>query len=354
MAEMFELHDRGRYEIIGVCYGLSPNDEMRQRVAKSFDRFIEVADKSDAEVAEMLRDMQVDIAVDLKGHTQGSRLGILSKLAAPVQIHYLGYPGTLGTNFIDYLVADNTLIPEEHQSFYSEKIIYMPDVYQVNDRSRKLASLNDSRADHELPDNCFVFCCFNNNWKITPDVFDIWMRLLDKVRDSVIWLFEDNATASANLRQAAAIRNVSPNRLVFAKRKTHSEHLARHRHADLFLDTFYYNAHTTASDALWAGLPMITKLGETYASRVGASLLRAVGLPELVVETTEAYEELALDFALNPEKLFRIKQKLEKSRFEAPLFDTPRFTKNLETAYEAVWARHQAGMAPDHILLGGP
>lgn len=351
MAEMIELHDRSRFELIGLCYGRSTKDEMRDRVSRSFDQFIEVAEKSDQEIAEILRDMNVDIAVDLKGHTQGSRLGILAERAAPIQIHYLGYPGTLGAKFIDYLIADPTLIPVEHQEYYTEKIIYLPDTYQVNDRSRRIAAVATSRMDHGLPERGFVYCCFNNNWKITPDIFDLWMRLLNQVEASVIWLFEDNAEAVGNLRQEAASRGVSPDRLVFAKKMPLDQHLARHRHADLFLDTLYCNAHTTASDALWAGLPLITMLGNTYSSRVGASLLRAIKVPELVVYSIKDYEALAIDLAQNPGRLAGIRQKLADNRSTAALFDTPRFTKHLESAYEAIWSRYLAGQMPDHIRI---
>lgn len=351
MAELFELHDRSRFEIIGVCYGRSPKDEMRARISSGFDYFLEVADKSDVEIAQMLREMKVNIAVDLKGHTQDSRLGILAAGAAPIQLHYLGYPGTLGADFVDYLVADPTLIPIEHQKFYSEKIVYLPDTYQVNDRSRAVANVEDTRLDHGLPETGFVFCCFNNNWKITPDIFDVWMRLLKLVDASVLWLFEDNEIAAKNLKIEAERRGVAAGRLIFAKKMPLNLHLARHRYADLFLDTLYYNAHTTASDALWVGIPLITKLGETYASRVGASLLRACGMSEMVVESIEDYEALAIDLATNPDRLKSIKQKLKVNRSTTPLFDTPRFTANLELAYEAIWARHQAGLEPDHIYI---
>ena len=351
MAEMFELHDRLRFEVIGVCYGRSPKDEMRERVSKTFDRFIEAVDRSDAEIAAMLQVLDIDIAVDLKGHTQNSRLGIFAQRIAPIQMHYLGYPGTLGAPFIDYLVADPTLIPEAHQRFYSEQIIYLPDTYQVNDRSRRIADIDDTRHDHGLPESGFVYCCFNNNWKITPDIFDVWMKILNRVAGSVLWLFEDNPEAAKNLRSEAVARGVAPERLVFGKRLPLDQHLARHRHAELFLDTLYYNAHTTASDALWTGLPMVTKLGQTYASRVGASLLRAVGLPELVVDSLEAYEALAVDFAMNPEKLAATRRTLADNRLTTPLFDTPRFTRNLEAAYEAIWNRHQQGLAPNHVYV---
>lgn len=351
IAEMFELHDRSRFNVVGVCYGASPADEMRLRVTKSFDQFIEAESISDSEIAALLKRIGVDIAVDLKGHTKDSRLGIFAERIAPIQMHYLGYPGTIGAGFIDYLIADETIIPDDHKDFYTEKIVYMPDSYQVNDRLKEISKSAGNRSDHGLPENGFVFCCFNNNWKITPDVFNVWMRLLSQVEGSVLWLLEDNEEASKNLMLEAAARGLSADKIVFAKRAPLADHLARHRHADLFLDTFHCNAHTTASDALWAGLPLITLLGETFASRVSASLLKALDLQELVVDTIGAYESLALELATNTEKLAEIRQKLSNKRLVAPLFDTPRFTGNLERAYEAIWQRHQAGLSPDHIHI---
>lgn len=351
MAELFELHDRTRFEIVGICYGRSPDDQMRTRVSKSFDQFFEVADKSDLEIAKLAQELEIDVAVDLKGHTQDTRLGVFAHRPAPIQIHYLGYPGTLGTNFIDYLVADPMLIPQESREFYVEKIAYLPDTYQVNDRSRCIADTHNERSDHRLPEQGFVFCCFNNNWKITPDVFDIWARLLKRIDDSVLWLFKDNDDAAANLQREAASRGIDPSRLIFAERMPLDQHLSRHKHADLFLDTLYYNAHTTASDALWAGLPVLTKLGETYASRVAASLLTAVGLPELITHSLEDYENRAVDLATHPEKLKAIRTKLADNRLTTPLFDTPRFTRHLEIAYEQMVARHRQGLAPDHIYV---
>ena len=336
MAELFELHDRERFEIIGICYGRSPDDAMRRRVSQSFDQFHEVADKSDQEIAALIHGLGIDIAVDLKGHTAETRLGILAYRPAPVQVHYLGYPGTTGAPFIDYLIADPMLIPSEHQPHYTEKIAYLPDCYQVNDSKRQISDRIFARAELGLPENGFVFCSFNNNFKITPDLFDVWMRLLQRVEGSVLWLFQDNATAAENLEKEAVARGVDANRLIFAERMPLAEHLARHRCADLFLDAWFCNAHTTASDALWAGLPLVTKIGDTFASRVAASLLTAMGMPELIAVTPQAYEELAYELAMNPAKLKFLKSKLEQNRHTAPLFDTPRFTRNLERAYEGM------------------
>lgn len=334
MAELFELHDRERFEIIGICYGRSPDDEMRRRVSQAFDQFHAVADRSDLEIAELIQTLGVDITVDLKGHTTDARFGILAYRPAPVQVHYLGYPGTTGTDFIDYLIADPVLVPVEHQQTYTEKIAYLPDCYQVNDSKRPISDRRFMRSELGLPETGFVFCSFNNNFKITPDLFDVWMRLLKRVPDSVLWLFQDSAPVADNLSKEASARGVDASRLVFAERMPLPEHLARHRCADLFLDTWYYNAHTTASDALWAGLPLVTKIGDTFAGRVAASLLTAIGLPELITETPQAYEELAYELATNHAKLQALKNKLEQNRQTESLFDTPRFTRNLERVYE--------------------
>lgn len=349
MAELLELHDRSKFEVIGICYGRSPDDEMRRRISKSFDQFIETGDRSDQEIAHMIQALPIDIAIDLKGHTQDSRLGIFSYRPAPIQVHYLGYPGTLGASFIDYLVADPVLIPVEHRDSYTEKIVYLPDAYQVNDRSRAIATIEDTRADHGLPEDGFVFCCFNNNWKITPDLFDVWMRILGRVEGSILWLFKENQIAADNLSKEAEIRGISSNRLIFAEKLPLDQHLARHRHADLFLDTFYYNAHTTASDALWAGLPVLTAQGNTYASRVAASLLHAIGLAALITYSVGEYENLAVEVATNSDRLAGLKMELASNRLTTPLFDTPRFTRHLENAYEQMIERYRQGLKPDHI-----
>lgn len=334
MAELFELHDRARFEIIGVCYGRSPNDDMRRRITQSFDQFHEVADQSDRQIAELIHGLSVDIIVDLKGHTADTRLGILAYRPAPVQAHFLGYPGTTGAKFVDYLIADSVLIPPEHQINYTEKIAYLPDCYQVNDTKRRISERIFTRAELGLPETAFVFCSFNNNFKITPDLFDVWMNLLKRVEGSVLWLFQDNAAAAENLQKEAAARGVEPHRLIFAERMPLAEHLARHRSADLFLDTWYCNAHTTASDALWSGLPIVTKIGQTFASRVAASLLTAVGLQELITDAPASYEALAYELATNVEILKALRERLTFNRLKSPLFDTQRFTWNLEKCYE--------------------
>ena len=351
IAQLFELHDKDKFEIIAFSFGPDEKDGMRSRIAQTFDQFIDVTTLSDKAIAQLSREIGIDIAVDLKGLTQDCRLGIFSFKAAPIQVSYLGYPGTLGTEYMDYLIADRVLIPPESQQYYSEKIVYLPGSYQVNDRKRVISQTKFNRQEMGLPEEGFVFCCFNNNYKITPPVFDVWVRILNAVEKSVLWLFEDNSTAATNLRKEAQRRGLDPARLVFAKRMDLPEHLARHSLADLFLDTLPCNAHTTASDALWAGLPVLTRIGESFASRVAGSLLHAIGLPELVTESEEDYEALAVELGTNPVKLKAIKAKLEKNRLTTPLFDTPLFAKHIEAAYTKMYERYQADLPPDHIYV---
>ena len=349
IAELLERHDRSRFELTAFSFGPDRSDGMRRRISASFDDFIDVRNKSDRDVATLSRNLEIDIAVDLKGFTQDSRPGIFSVRAAPVQVSYLGYPGTMGAGFIDYLIADPTLVAASHEKDYSEKIAYLPNSYQVNDTKRLISERVFTRVELGLPQTGFVYCCFNNNYKITPDIFGSWMRILKQVQGSVLWLFEDNALAAKNLRREAELRGVGAERLIFAKQMALPEHLARHRHADLFLDTLPYNAHTTASDALWAGLPVLTRLGDTFAGRVAASLLTAIGLPELITSTPEAYEALAIGLAANPDKLTTIKRKLVDNRLTTPLFDTRLFARHIEAAYTAMYERYQADLPPEHI-----
>jgi predicted O-linked N-acetylglucosamine transferase (SPINDLY family) len=351
MAGLFEKHDRRQFEISAISFGPDAADEMRNRLRVAFDQFIDVRDKNDREAALLLREMEVDIAVDLKGFTMDSRVGILAHRPAPIQVNYLGYPGTMGADYMDYIIADRHVIPPGHQAFYTEKIVYLPDSYQVNDSRRRISEHTSSRAESGLPESGFVFCCFNNNYKITPQIFDVWMRLLRRCERSVLWLLDDNAAAVNNLRREAESRGVAPQRLVFAPRVPLAEHLARHRLADLFLDTLPYNAHTTASDALWAGLPVLTCLGDAFAGRVAASLLNAVGLPELVVNSLEQYENLALKLATDGNLLTKIKSGLSRGRMAHPLFDTDRFRRHLEAAYVAMWQRSQRGETPESFAV---
>jgi predicted O-linked N-acetylglucosamine transferase (SPINDLY family) len=351
MAGMFDCHDKSRLDVTAISFGPDDNSEMRQRLKASFEQFIDAGKYSDEKIALHIRETEIDILIDLKGFTQDSRTGIFARRPAPIQVNYLGYPGTMGANYIDYIIADQTVISDEYKKFYSEKIAVLPNSYQANDCKRGISDKAITRFDVGLPSKGFVFCCFNNNYKITPRVFNSWMRILKQIEGSVLWLLEVNASAASNLKKEAVARGVSSERLVFAKRMPLPEHLARHKLADLFLDTLPYNAHTTASDALWVGLPVLTCLGETFAGRVAASLLNAIRLPELITTTLDAYEQMAIGLATHPEKLVAIKRKVTENRLTTPLFDTKLFTKHIEAAYTTMYERHQAGLAPDHIVV---
>ncbi len=350
-ADLFESHDRSRFEIIAFSFGPETGDPMRRRMKAGFDKFLDVRERGDREVASLARELQVDIAIDLKGFTQDARTGIFAMRAAPLQVNYLGYPGTMGSPYIDYLIADRVLIPAAHQARYAEKIVSLPDSYQANDRKREISNTTPGRAELGLPEKGFVFCCFNNNYKIVPAQFESWMRILRSVDDAALWLLEDSPAAAANLRREATRRGVDPTRLVFAPRARSPEHLARHRVADLFLDTLPFNAHTTASDALWAGLPILTRIGETFAGRVAASLLSAMGLPELIAPTRETYEALAVTLAKDPSRMEGLKRAVAHNRLVAPLFDTDRFVRHIEAAYIAMHQRRRSGLPPDHIEI---
>ncbi|TCJ12748.1 tetratricopeptide repeat protein [Parasulfuritortus cantonensis] len=351
MAELFEAHDVDAFEVHGFSFGPDKNDEMRRRVSSALHRFHEVSARSDREIAELSRTLGIDIAVDLKGYTGDSRTGIFAQRCAPIQVSYLGYPGTMGAPYIDYLVADPTLIPEADRRHYSEKICYLPHSYQVNDSRRAISERVFSRAEAGLPASGFVFCCFNNNYKILPATFDGWMRILKAVEGSVLWLLEDNPAAAANLREAARARGVAEGRLVFAPKLKLDEHLARHRLADLFLDTLPYNAHTTTSDALWAGLPVLTRIGRSFAARVAASLINAVGIPELITGSQADYEAMAIELARQPAALARIRTTLARNRSTSPLFDGRRFARDIEAAYAQMIGRHRAGLQPEHLFV---
>ena len=351
-AEFLEAHDRSRYEVIAFSFGPDTQDDVRKRLERAFDRFVDVRDKSDQEVALLARSLNIDIAVDLGGHTGYSRTRVFALRAAPIQINYLGYPGTMGAEYMDYLIGDRVVIPEEQRRHYTEKIVYLPNSYLPYDSSRAIASTVFTREDLGLPSTGFVFCCFNNNHKITPDTFDSWMRILRRVENSVLWLSQNDPTAASNLRREALRRGVDGGRLIFADRMSSlPEHLARQRVADLFLDTRPYNAHATALDALWAGLPVLTCLGEGFAGRVAASLLNAIELPELITVTPAQYENLAVQLAANPQHLQEIRQKLARNRLKTPLFDTKAFTRHLEAAYTKIHERYRANLPPEHIYV---
>jgi predicted O-linked N-acetylglucosamine transferase (SPINDLY family) len=350
LAGVFEQHDRKQFETIAISSGSDIQSEMRARLKSGVDRFIDVNDQSDADVAKLLRALEVDIVVDLMGHTEDARTAVLARRPSPIQVNYLGYAATLGADYADYLIADPTVISEAGGQYYSEKIAYVPNSFFPSDSTRPVSDRSFARAEMGLPQAGFVFCCFNNSYKLNPHVFDGWMRILTRVEGSVLWLSESNATSVSNLKKEARNRGVSEDKLIFAKRMPlMADHLARLRLADLFLDTDPYNAHTTASDALWVGLPVLTRIGEAFAGRVAASLLTAINLPELITATPQAYENLAIELAANPDKLAAIKRQLANNRLTTPLFDTKRYTRHLEVAYKAMHERHQAGLPPDTI-----
>lgn len=352
--EMFERIDRSKFELSAFAFGPECSDPVRARLLRSFDRFIDVDKKSDDDAARLARELGLDIAVDLTGFTQNARTGIFARGAAPIQLSYLGYPGTLGADYMHYLIADRVLIPPGSEQHYAEKIIFLPDSYQANDSTRPITQRAFTRAELGLPEQGFVFCCFNRGFKLMPETFDCWMRILARVPGSVLWLTEADESARARLQQHAQTRGVAAQRLVFAPpMPAMADHLARQRAADLFLDTWPFNAHTTASDALWAGLPVLTCPGRTLPSRVAASLVTAVGLPELIAPSVADYEALAVELATQPERLGALRQRLADKLPTTRLFDTARFTRHMEAAFTAIYQRAQAGLLPEHIDVSG-
>jgi predicted O-linked N-acetylglucosamine transferase (SPINDLY family) len=353
MAELFERHDRARFEVFAYSYGPDDGSPMRARLASAFDRFNDVRVLSHREAARQIHADQVDILIDLKGYTHHARPAISAFRPAPVQVSYLGYPATMGADFIDYIIVDAFVVPSSQQPFFSEKLVHLPGSYQANDRKRELAVAGMSRQDWGLPLEGTVFCSFNNSFKISPAFFDIWMRLLRAAPGSVLWLLEANELVRANLRREAEKRGVDPDRLFFAPLVPPAVHLGRHRHADLFLDTLPCNAHTTASDALWAGLPVLTCSGETFAGRVAGSLLMACGLPELVAGSLAEYEQTASALARDPRRLLALRQELKKNREFCPLFDLPKLTGNIEAAYARMWQAWLSGQKPAAFSIEG-
>ena len=351
IAKVLELHNRDQFEVFGYSVHGSSSSEMRKQLEKSFDSFADVQNMNDKDIALQARQDKIDIAVDLNGYSGRARTGIFAYRAAPIQINYLGYPGTMGSNFMDYIVADRFLIPGENQKYFSEKQIYLPDVYLPTDNTLPFSNEPSSRFDLGLPDNGFVFCAINNSYKVNQRVFDIWMRLLKSVGDSVLWLLEPNKIVKANLKKEANRRGVTSDRLVFAKHVSHEKYLSQFHQADIFLDTFPYGAGTTASNALWAGLPIVTKSGQGYTARMAGSMLNAIGLPELITETEKDYEALIMDLATNPRKLAKIKDKLATNRLTQPLFNTELYTKYLENGYQQAYQNYFDGNPPQTIIL---
>jgi predicted O-linked N-acetylglucosamine transferase (SPINDLY family) len=349
-AELFELHDRNGFEIIAFSFGPNDHSPMRSRLESAFDQFIDVSKLSDQEIAALAREQQIDIAIDLGGHTKGARTDIFAYRAAPIQVGYIGYLGTMGAPYMDYILSDKIISPQGTEKYFSEKIAYLPS-YQVNDRKRVISPKQFSRQELGLPEHGFVFCCFNNNFKILPEVFDSWMQILHAVEGSVLFLYAENQWVQNHLEKESQARGIGSERLIFGEQLPVEEYLARYRSCDLFLDTAPYNAGTTASDALRVGLPVLTLPGQSFASRVATSLLQAIELPELIATSRANYEALAIELANHPTKLAQIKQKLAHNRQTTPLFNTPLFTSNLEKAYTQMYVRYQADLPPERVVV---
>jgi predicted O-linked N-acetylglucosamine transferase (SPINDLY family) len=351
IAGLLEQHDRSRFEVFGYSLSGEGASRLGERARRAFEHFNVVKDVGDAEVARQLREQQIDIAVDLMGPTLNSRTGIFALRPCPVQVNYLGYPGTMGAEFMDYLIADAYVIPPGMERHYAEKVVRLPDTFQCNDAKRSAATRTPSRSEAGLPQDGVIYCCFNNSAKIAPAAFDSWMRVLREVPRSVLWLFAPHPILQANLRKEAQARGVEAQRLVFAPRVDYAEHLARLPLADVFLDTLPFNAGTTASDALWAGVPVLTRSGEAFAARMAGSLLHAIGMPELITDTPGQYVALAVRLGSEPAFLAATKAKLAANRTTQPLFDTERFRRHIEAAYLAMWERTQRGEPPDHLTI---
>jgi predicted O-linked N-acetylglucosamine transferase (SPINDLY family) len=351
MAEFFELHDKKQFKLFAFSFGPQVQDSHRDRIKRSFNEFLEVGHLSDFEISQLSKQKNIHIAIDLKGYTKDSRPNIFSYRAAPIQVNYLGYPGSMMNKSIDYIIADKVLIPETNQKYFCEKIIYLPHCYQVNDSRKFISEKKFSRKEFDLPEDAFVFCCFNNNYKILPETFESWMRILKKVDGSVLWLLEDNEWARGNLKKEAENFDIDPSRLIFAKRMPLEDHLARHQLADLFLDTSPVNAHTTASDALWAGLPILTLIGNTFAGRVCSSLLMAIDLADLITESREDYENLAIELATDPLRLNSIRERLKQNRTSSPLFNSSLTTKQIEKAFQKILQRSLNGATPENLVI---
>lgn len=349
MIGVYENRDPEHFSLYAFDSGYDDGSPTRRRLEAAFDEMVDISGMSDSAASDAIRARGIDILVNLNGFFGFSRQGVFALKPAPVQVNFLGFPGTIGADYIDYLIADSIVIPESSRQHYSEKIACLPNCYQPNDRSRVISDKRFTRAELGLPENGFVYCCFNNNYKILPAMFDRWMRILKAVDGSVLWLLKDNPTAEASLRREAAARGVDATRLIFAERWPSDEHLARHRQADLFLDTMPYNAHTTGSDALWAGLPLLTCPGSTFPGRVGASLLHAVGVPELIAPTPDDYEKLAIALAREPERLGQLRDRLAESRLTAPLFDTARFASDIENLFLTMVERSRSALPASPI-----
>jgi len=351
VAELIEKHDRERFNVVGYSYSPDDGSPIRRRIAAAFDRFNEMKPVSPEDAARQIAADGVDILVDLMGYTRYAPTQVFATRPAPIQVNFLGYPCTMGAPFMDYIIVDATVVPSSQQPYFAERLVHMPGCYQVNDGRREIGARTPSRAECGLPESGFVFCCFNNIYKITPDMFAVWMRLLKAVPGSVLWLLEANRFATANLRREAEAAGVAPDRLVFAPRQSLPEHLARHRVADLFLDCFPYNAHTTASDALWTGCPLLTLVGDVFISRVAASLLHTIGVPELIATSPEEYEAMALRLVRDPATLAGLRRRIEANRQTCGLFDGARYARDLEQAYLTMREIHASGRPPQPFAV---
>ena len=351
LVDLIERHDKARFEVFGFDNGFDDAGPTRARLGKAFDRLIDIAAMTDEEAARAIESAGIDILINLNGYFGYARNGVFAKRPAPIQVNYLGFPGTLGADYIDYIVADRWTIPEADRRHYREKVVTLPDSYQPNDSRRRVSDATPTRDDVGLPEGAFVFCSFNNNYKLTPAMFDRWMRIVRAVEGSVLWLLEGNDAVARHLRREAAARGVSPERIVFAPRIPPDRHMPRQRLADLFLDTLPYNAHTTASDALWTGLPVLTCIGTAFAGRVAASLLSAVGLPELITTSLDDYERLAVQLAREPARLAEIKAKLARNLKTTALFDTERYRRHIEAAFETMARRRDNGERPESFAI---
>ncbi|MDA1024032.1 MAG: tetratricopeptide repeat protein [Proteobacteria bacterium] len=349
MLGLFGLHNREDFNIFTFSHGTNDNSQYRAKIIEDSDKFFDISEASDQEAAKRIYDSGVDILIDLKGHTQYNRLQIFAFRPAPLQVAYLGFPGTTGADFMDYILTDKIVSPEDHAAFFSEKIVYLPHCYQVNNNKQEISDAPIARADFGLPENGFIFSSFNNTYKIEPVMFDVWMNLLKKIPNSVLWLVKRNDLTECNLKNEANARGVDGDRLIFAEHMPKEEHLARSQLVDLALDTRICGGHTTTSDALWSGVPVVVLQGNHFASRVSSSILAAIGLPELVTRSLEDYETLCLKLQQNPDELKALKAKLAQNRLTEPLFDTPRFTKNLESAFHQMWKNYLSGNQPSRI-----
>jgi predicted O-linked N-acetylglucosamine transferase (SPINDLY family) len=345
-AELFECHDRERFDVFAISTRDGDGGSIRGRIAEASDEFVNAGKLSSHDIAACIRQKEIDILIDLNGYSGHKRTDVFVLRPAPVQVNYLAFPGTMGAEWMDYIIADAALVDDDEHGFFSEKLVYLPDSYQPNDRQRAISTRRYSRGEMSLPERGFVYCCFNTSYKITPLVFDVWMRVLRGVDGSVLWLFKSDPTVEGNLKREAERRGVRQERLVFARAMPLPEHLSRLQLADLFLDTLPYNAHTTASDALWSGVPVLTCRGSTFAGRVADSLLRAIGLEELVTRSLDEYERLAVAIGKDANAMADLKSKLQRNRETRPLFDTPRYTRYLESAYVEMWRRYRRRQGP--------